>query len=277
MEINEKKEQKTKFTKKVGLAEWRVLKFNPTHHELNKILGNEDTTDEKEITYGSRSDNGKDAIRISAWLQEVKTGYKTPVTFFLEDDDVISEASRKTQYVNAVGKTSYTDSEENLAEWFKKAMTYRKARKGEAELMEFLRNWLQDIELNLEKGGSRNNILLDMSKIFTGNVKELNDLVTSEYAGTIVCDATVRSKKTEDGTKFYQSVYNRRFLPGYCIKYFEGPIKNTPKFVSDFVDEMKGKYGPKDYFSMDLMRDYVEGENPVDTDAAVLRPETPNY
>lgn len=275
MEINKTKEQ-TEFSKKVGLAEWKVLKFNPTRSELNEILGKEAGENDQEIDYTSTSNEGRPTIRVSAWIQDVNTGYTCPLTFFLEDVDVTSSTG-KTQFVNAVGKTSYQGSEATLGEWFKKAMLYRVAKKGEAELMEFVRNWLQDIELNVDKGGNRNNILLDLPKIFKGNLKELNDLVESEFAGTVVATATVRTKMGEDGPKYYQSIYNKHFLPGYCLKYFAGSAKGTPKFVVDFIEEMKGPYGPKDFFTVEMLRDYKEGENPVSTDSAVLRPDAPTY
>lgn len=267
MEINTKRES-TEFSRKVGVAEWRVLKFNPTRYELNQILSKEDSEKDTEPDYSGT---------VVAWLQDVKTGFKTPVKFFMENEDEIATTG-KTRYVNAVGKSSYADSEENLADWFKKAMTYRVAKKGEAELMEFVRNWLQDIELNVDKGGNKNNILLDINKILQGNVKELNDLIDSEYAGTVVATASIRSKKTEDGTKLYQNIFNKKFLPGYCIKYFN-PLntKMVPNFVEEWKTDVKGEHGCKDYFTLEPLRDYKEGENPVEKDAAILQPTTPRY
>jgi hypothetical protein len=266
MEINEKKEP-VEFSKKVGLAEWKVLRFNPTRHELNQILGKEGSEDDKEIDYSGQ---------VKAWLQDVNSGFKTPATFFIEDEDSVSQ-NGKTQYVNAVGKSSYSDSEGNLKDWFKKAMTYRVAKKGEAELMEFVRNWLQDIQLNVDKGGNKNNILLDMAKLFAGDVRELNDLVHSEFAGTTTALACVRTKTTPDGIKQYQNVFNKKFLPGYCIKYFTGSGKTTPQFVEEFKAEVSGEHGCKDFFVLEPLRDYKEGENPVEKNTAVLEPNTPRY
>lgn len=275
MEINKTREQ-VEFTKKVGAAEWKVLKFNPSRYELNKILGKKEEELGEDIDYTGMSTAGNRTVRISVWLQDMRSGYSTPVTFFLEDADQVSSTG-KTQFINAVGKTSYKDHEDNLDDWFKKAMTYRVAKKGEAELMDFVRNWLKDIELNLDKGGAKNNILLDMDRIFRGDLRELNNLVDSEFAGTVTAMATIRSKQTDEGMKQYQSIYNKRFLPGYCIRYFEPDVKTVPNWVSDYMSDLKGEYGPKDYFVLEPLRDYKDGENPVDSGSAVVDPSSPNY
>lgn len=279
MEINERRTQPSGYGLKVGLAEYKVLAVNPTRQELNKLLGKEDSDEDHDIEYlGTNKENGNTTMRLTFWLQDVKTGFKTPITFFLENTDDVSQTG-KLRYVNAVGASSYMDAEDNLQDWFKKAMTYRVAKKGECELMEFMRNWMTGIELNVDKGGNRNNILLEMSKLFRGNPTEMKDIANSEFAGTVVCLATIKSKQTEDGTKNYQNVYNRRFLPGNCIRYFTAKKGNkpAPRFVQKFVDEISGEYGPKDYFVVEELRDYREGENPVNTDQAVLNPVTPKY
>jgi len=271
MEITKQKERES-FSKKVGIGEWKVLAFNPTRKELNQLLGRPDAEDDKEIDYVGENADGKKALRLTVWVQDVKSGYKTSQTFFLEDVDAKSK-SGKLQFINAVGKSTFKDSEANLDDWFKKALTYRVAKRGEADLMEFVRNWMINVELNVDKGGSRNNILLDMNKLFKGNVKELNDLIRSEYDGTIVSVAMIKTKGGAEGepVKYYQSLYTRKFLPGYCMKYFDGTAKGAmPKYVQEFIDSLEGEYGPKDYFVVEPLRDYVEGENPMSTDSPII-------
>jgi hypothetical protein len=281
MEFNQKKETTGDFGKKVGLAEFKVLKFNPTRQELNQILGREDAETDTEIVYtGVSSETNARTIRVTVWLQEVTTGFKTPVSFFLEDRDLVSR-SGKNQYINAVGAASYVDKEENLQDWFRKAMTYRKAKKGEEELMNFLRGWLVGIELNIEKGGYKNNILLDMNKLFNNNLRELNELITSEYAGTVTALATVKTREiVEEGkpvSKQYQNIYNKAFLPGNCMRFFRSATDQKPKFIQNFIDNIKGEYGCKDFYILEPMRDYVEGENPVSSDQPVLTEKGSDY
>lgn len=267
MEINQRKSQKQ--GKKVGFGEWKVLCFNPTQEQKDKMFGVTESTGEyPEVVYTSENISGNDKVNIVVWLEHLKTGFKTPVTFFLEDEEDTTSTG-KTWYVNSVGTSSCKDSADLLESWFTKAMTFRPARKGEVQLMNFLRSWLQNIELNLEKGGDKNNILPDMKKLFKGNVKELNDLVKSEYAGTVVALATIRTK----GDEIYQNIYNREFLPGYCIKYLTTDFKGEiPTWISRFLTNIKGTYGPKDYFVTEELRDYVEGENPVSSGDAILTP-----
>ncbi len=279
MEINTRKEE---YSKKVGIGEFKVLRFNPTRQELNKLLGREDSDTDDELTYTGTSEERHRTIRLSIWCEEVRTGYKTPVTLFLEEMDVISQ-NGKYQYINAVGSSTYVDKESNLPDWFKKAQSYRAAKKGENELMEFLRSWLVGIELNLEKGGARNNILLDMSKIFSGDVRELNDLVSSEFAGTITLMTVVRARDVQEQgetkTKLYQSVFTKAFLPGNCARYFRtGASGQKPKFVERFVEKVIDReYGCKDFYAMEEIRDYKEGENPVASPQAKLTEQGNDY
>lgn len=265
MEINQKKERDFKL--KVGLGEFRVLAFNPTRDELNRLLGSE--REGGEIDYLYENKNGKPATRISVWLEEVKSKSRMMLTFFLEKETAVSRTG-KTQYVNAVGQSSYVDDESNLQDFFIKAMTYRKAHVGEADFMEFMRSWMTGIELNVEKGGNRNNILTDIDKFYKGNCKEIQDLVNSEFAGTVVCPVTVQTKLVDGEIKHYQKVYNKRFLPGYAIKYFENPHAEYPKSVSRFIDDMKGEFGPKEYFVLEPLRDYDPAENPVESGDTML-------
>jgi hypothetical protein len=206
---------------------------------------------------------------------------KKPVSFFLEDMDAISSTG-KTMYVNAVGATSYVDKEDNLQDWFKKAMTHRVAKKGERELMDFLRSWLVNIELNIEKGGYKNNILLDTAKLFNDNLRELNELITSEYAGTVVLLNTIKTREVEEEgktvTKQYENVYNKQFLPGNCMRFFKTDYTgDRPKFVQKFVDEVRGEYGCKDFYYLGELKDYVEGENVMSSDAPILSDSGKDY
>jgi len=234
-------------------------------------MGREDKETDVEIEYGYvNTRTGENGIRVKPVLQDVKTGYITnDLTFFLENTTALSQTG-KTYYVNAVGDSRCVDSEDKLSEWFRKAMTYREAKSGEVELMKFIRRWMTNIELNVERGGHKNNILLDIEKVFKGDFSELNDLVNSEFAGTVTCQLHVTTKK-DDETKFDQGVYNRNFLNGYCIQYFRPENKKEiPNFVMEFIEEIKGQYGPKGFWTLSEMRDYVPGEDPVNSGEALL-------
>lgn len=265
MEINEKREQRTinesksGIEKMEGIAEWKVLRFNPTRKELNQILGKVDSDDESpEIQYIGTSNDGNPYVRLDVWMKDLKTGYISKAKFFIEKKIATSQGG-KTMYINAVGKKSYAfkgdtteETAANLPDWFKKAMTYREAYRGEDRIMGFLRSWLQGIELDVDKGGYRNNILLDMNKLMSGDVSELNSLATSEYASTVVGMSIIEEGK--EG-KVYSNIYDREFLPGYAIKFFKDGDFEKSKIVSNFIREIKGAYGPKNY-TFDMLRPY---------------------
>ena len=267
MEINQKKERKER-TLRIGLAEWQVLGYSLTKEEKDRIYGRK-SEDSEETEYVGTTPEGVPRVRIEVLLKDVRTGFITPLNFWLQKE-VAKAENGKTRYINAVGKTLYANSENELSEWFTKAATYREALVGEGELMEFLRSWLKDIELNLERGGSRNNILLDMSRLFKGDFRELNDLARRECAGTVVAVATVRSKNTPDGMRYYQNVYSKKFLPGYCITYFEDIDKRRPGMVDKFIEDLKGKYGPTELFSLVPLTEYIPGEVSEDNSSPIV-------
>lgn len=280
MEINVKREstQQKKQELLVGVGEFRILKFNPTRSEKNKIYGREDSEDDQELTYTGLGDEGQRTVRITAIMEEVVTGHKIPVTFFLEDKDATSFSGNKI-YVNAVGQSNYADSEANLQDWFKKAMTYRRAKEGEDSLMALISSWLVGIELNIDRGGSKNNILLDVNRLFKGDVTELNDLVNSEFAGTVTSLVMIKTRKDPNtGVVTHdQKVFTKKFLPGYCIKYFKDFKGEIPSFVGKFITYVKGQHGPKDYKVLEYIRPYDERENPMSSDEPVIGGKKPQY
>jgi hypothetical protein len=113
-------------------------------------------------------------------------------------------------------------------------ISYHKARVGEVDLVEFLNSWLQ---IDRSKPFS---LEVDWSKLMRGNVRELTDLMTTDLPQPVIFLAGVRvvdGEKEGDPVKEYQSVYNRRFLPGYQMKNFR-----AANFYSGNLEEMRKKY-----------------------------------
>lgn len=247
------REQKS-FEKKVGLFEGSVVSINPSREELEKLLGIPELEKDPEYLKEDEKD-GAQKLTLSVWLKEVLSDQLFNVKFFLKDTVRKNKNEDKTQYINTAGNASWADEPENLPTWFNEGgRTYREAHVGEEELYTFVRSWLKvdtrDPDALLD---------FDWKKLMRGNVKELTDCIGGVYSTdsdtgkptTLVALATVALSK--DGEKEYQQVYNRNFLPGYCMKFFRLNGSKHPKMVDKFIAAIEDpEYGCKDFFGTTL-------------------------
>lgn len=239
------------FVKSVGIFEGEVVAINPDKEELGALLGKEV---EKDPEYVKVTKEGDDAVSIVYWIREVLSKDLYQARFWLVNKERENQAKTKTQYINLTGSTTWADSPNSLDEKFK-AYDYQKANIGDEEHYDFLRAWLNQLDWRT------NEEFLNNKKLYKGNVKELRDLMKSEYVGTVVAMATVVNREVDvDGkkeTKQYQNVYNRKFLPGNTIKFFQTKSKKYPKMVQYFLDHVTDKdYGCKDHYSLELLHEF---------------------
>lgn len=241
------------FVPQVGVFEAEVVAINPTNEELGALLGREI---EKEIEYTKETDEGDDAITLSFWVMDKKSGDLFNPRFFLVNKERENKDKTKKQYINLSGATSWADDPNNLQDWFSK-LDYKVAKKGEEELYNFLRSWLNRLDWNT------NEDMLDTKKLFKGSVKELKDLMKSEYASTVLCMAVARDAEKDGEKKIYQGVYNRDFLPGNCLKFFTTKGKKMPKMVDKFIKTITDdQYGCTDHYSLEPLHDFDSTLNP---------------
>lgn len=237
------------FVLKTGVFEGTVVAVNPSKEELCELW--ETDKIEKEIEYTKETKDGDDAVSLSFFLKDTEGGLHN-VRFFLVDKERENKDKTKKQYINLSGATSWADSKNNLQDWFT-AKENRIAKVGEEELYGFLRSWLNLLDWNT------NEEFLDTKKLFKGNVKELRDLMKSEFASTVLANAIITEVEKDGEKKLYQQVYNRAFLPGNCMKFFTTKGKKQPKMVQKFIDSFGGEYGCKDIYSLEPLADF-DGE-----------------
>jgi len=283
MSINiggKKREQleNTEFAKKVGLFEAKVIAINPSVEEYKDILNMELKEDSKLTEYLSKSRDDNDSLKIDIWLQEIKNNDKFKVTFFLENKPKVNKDGTKKQYINSVGQCTWADDPNNLPEWYTKR-EYRVAFEGEELLFNFLRTWFGNLDLR----DSESTLQLEWKKLMKGNVKDLRDQIGGEWVTNVVALATIKTVEKEDGTKEYQSVYNKSFLAPYNLKQFrlldyqdDNVLRNiTTKKPKDlkpherFVKDVVGEYGCKDYYILKDLREYTSGDNLVASDKVI--------
>lgn len=266
------------FAKKIGLFEARVIAVNPTTEEYADVLGRQLKEDSKSTEYLGTSKDGNARLRIDFWLEEVKTREKFKLTFFIENKEKENKDLTKKQYINNIGRCTWADSPNNLPPWFKEREN-RVSFVGEEDLYNFLRSWLSNIDFSSKKS----TLQLEFNKLIKGNVKELKDEINGEWATNIVALATVTSKETPDGTKEYQAIYNKAFLPPYSIKAFRLIDYNKADAISAlrqksqkelkpherFVLNVVGEYGCKDFFTFKELKDYNSEDNLVASDKVI--------
>ena len=266
------------FAKKIGLFEARVIAVNPTTEEYADVLGRQLKEDSKATEYLGTSKDGNARLRIDFWLEEVKTREKFKLTFFIENKEKENKDLTKKQYINNIGRCTWADSPNNLPTWFKEREN-RVAFVGEEDLFNFLRSWLSNINFSSEKSI----LQLEFNKLIKGNVKELKDEINGEWATNIVALATVTSKETPDGTKEYQAIYSKAFLPPYSIKAFRLIDYNKAEAISAlrqksqkelkpherFVLNVVGEYGCKDFFTFKELKEYNSEDNLVSSDKVI--------
>jgi hypothetical protein len=266
------------FPKKVGLFEARVIAVNPTREEYADVLGRELKEESKATEYLGTSKDGNARLRIDFWLEEIKNKEKFKLTFFIENKEKENRDGTKKQYINNVGRCTWADSPNNLPTWFKEREN-RVAFVGEEDLYNFLRSWLSNIDFSKKTA----TLQLEFNKLIKGNVKELKEQIIGEWSNNIVALATINSKETDEGTKEYQNVYNKAFLPPYSIKAFRLLDYNSAATVSAlrqksskelkpherFVLNVVGEYGCKDYFTFKELKDYSSEDNLVASDKVI--------
>jgi hypothetical protein len=266
------------FVKKVGLFEAKVIAVNPTTEEYADVLGRQLKEDSKATEYLGTSKDGNARLRLDFWLEEVKSKEKFKLTFFIENKEKENKDLTKKQYINNIGRCTWADSPNNLPTWFKEREN-RVAFVGEEDLYNFLRSWLSNIDFSSKKS----TLQVEFNKLIKGNVKELKEQINGEWATNIVALATINTKETDDGTKEFQNIYNKAFLPPYSIKAFRlldynaaGTISGLRQKASKdlkpherFVLNVVGEYGCKDYFTFKELKEYSSEDNLVSSDKVI--------
>jgi hypothetical protein len=275
--------QVTEYAKKVGLFEAKVVAINPDAEEYKEILNIELKEDSKAIEYLGTNADGDTKLRIDVWLEEIKNKEKFKVSFFLENKEKVNRDGTKKQYINTVGTTSWADDANNLGDWFT-SRDYRVAFIGEEDLYTFLRTWLGGLDYR----DAETTLSLDWKKLMKGNVKDLKDQIGGEFTTSVVALATIKTVVKDEGTKEYQSVYNRAFLPAYAIKQFRLVDFGNSTIVSGlrakklrdlkpherFVLNVTGEYGCRDFYILKDLKEYNSEDNfaasdaPISTDGA---------
>ena len=273
------------FVKQVGLAEVNVVSINPTLKEWEEDLGFSVKDGQEEFDYTGTSKDGNPYTRVDVHLKRDGGEQMLKAVFFLEDKVRQNRDETKTQYINNIGNCSWADEEPNLPAWFAKR-PYREAKNGEEDFYNFLRTWLGGLDYRDED----TELQLNWTDLMKGDLSSIQEQIGGEYATTHVCLATVVTKTRENSDTGeeeiveYQGVYNRQFLPQYCMKHFKVRDYNDDMLVATvqskqlkdlklhekFVFNVTGEYGCKDFYKLNEVSDYNPAENLASSEEAMI-------
>lgn len=262
---------------RVGFVEANVICINPTREEFSSILGIELQEESKACEYLSESRDGNPSVRLDFWFEDIKTGIKDKITFFLEDKDRENKDGDKKQYINNVGFATFAENELTLPSWFS-GSDYRVAKGGESDFYEFARYWLSG--LDTRNGGE---LVFSFKDLIKGKVKEIKEQIGGDFQKTFGALLEVKSVDKEGETKNYQSVYNKGFLYPSDLKFFRlvdysnpaliEKLKSTPmkslKRHEKFVATIEGEYGSKNSYVLKDAQDFNPMDFLVTSDAPV--------
>lgn len=250
---------------KVGVFEGKVVSICPDREELSKLTG---TTIKKEIDYKTQK-----GVKVVAAIKDVASDFLGFVTFELEKDD-LKYNSGKYSYKNRLGFTLAFEKD-RVSPGFYMNGDVTICKKGEPELLNFLRNWLY-----IDNDGA---IEYKIGKLFDGNFSELKNLVNSSITRTLCCAAVV---KTDMNNKTSNLIYNKAFTLGKEIEHFKSvysnpyltnlvKLKNEKKKLEpfqEFIWSIGNPNYPCPYFHhIGPLKVYIHEENPISSNKSGLK------
>ena len=307
MAVKGKQKEQKEFVKElfVGFTSVKVVAVNPSRAELNKLLGREDSPDDKEITYLGTDQEGNDRLRLAFWLKDDKNNKFFVHSFNLTNKERKNKDGDKVQLVNQTCSTSwapYLKKGENITDkvdesviqdWFASFTTkekevlgpkkWRKALAGEEELVTLLRAWLGRLDFM----DPETEVMVDTKKLFKENYKELRELISLNEDGEFDAEGIdtpfvillgVRTDE-DDNTKKYQQVWPKSFLPNGFMKYINNgnkfPTEYAKKIWKKFMEEVTGDYGFDGYTELVPITEYDETKDISGTAATAKEASAP--
>ncbi len=279
------------YIQKVGFFQAKVIAISPTLEVINKF---QDISNMKEPDYNKdyqdkEGKSYKQARVVFYFLAHEGSIFQKGFSII---DKVRVSKEGKVQFINNIGNTTWAADVEALKDpkfaWFTKR-PFREALMGEEKLFNFLQKWL-----SLDWKDPNTELTVDTSRLFNGKFDELQSLLDEDSTfkdATIVDYATIHTtipaptdENPEPDPKHYQNVWDE-VLPGNTWDKFlhiTAPEGSTavlpalskvvlPSFIQDYINNMTGEYGSKDYLGktedgkliIEELRDYDPKENPI--------------
>lgn len=234
-----KKSEEGSFKMYKGIGAFNIIAVNPTKSELEAIVGREI---ENEPQYSGETEKGEKYVRVVFYAKtdvsaSINNGIELllPISFTLVKAQRVGQSSGKVQVIDKYGRTAWASPEEyaskSIPQYAKGpaniSADYRAAYQGEEALVNFLIQWLnipgpatyKDGVWTTKPNPSDSEVSLDMTALFSGNVEELKGLVSIAAPYIVKGAVGIKTVDGEQGTKQYQTVFNRQFAKNATTNY----------------------------------------------------------
>lgn len=234
-----KKSEEGSFKMYKGIGAFNIIAVNPNKSELEAITGREI---ENEPEYLGTTDDGDKFVRVVFYAKtdasaSVNNGIELmlPISFTLVKAQRVGQTSGKIQIIDKYGRTAWATPEEysskSIPQYAKGpaniSADYRAACQGEEALVNFLIQWLNIPGPATYKNGvwttkpnpSDSEVSVDMGALFSGNVEELKSLVSIAAPYIVKGAVGIKTVEGEQGTKQYQTIFNRQFAKNATTDY----------------------------------------------------------
>lgn len=257
MAIKSGKESVEKEVKRYfGIAAFKVLAVNPSKEEIAKIRDIQDTSNMTDPVYVSQTEDGNTKLRLTFLCQtddsaRINNGISiiVPLNLRLTSGNYTNKDNTKLQVIDKYGRTAWVTNEEFASKSipvYKNGPAhicsdYRAAVRGEAELIQFLKAWLnipdpQRYDNNTQTWIDNANMsdaeisIEHLDKLFKGDVTEISSLINN-----FLFKAAVGVTAGENGN-LYETIYNGYFMKNAATKYqrLEDSIKASIVNNSEF-------------------------------------------
>lgn len=234
-----KKSEEGSFKMYKGIGAFNIIAVNPTKSELEAIVGREI---ENEPQYLGETEKGEKYVRVVFYAKtdvsaSINNGIELllPISFTLVKAQRVGQSSGKVQIIDKYGRTAWASPEEyaskSIPQYAKGpaniSADYRAAYQGEEALVNFLIQWLnipgpatyKDGVWTTKPNPSDSEVSLDMTALFSGNVEELKGLVSIAAPYIVKGAVGIKTVDGEQGTKQYQTIFNRQFAKNATTNY----------------------------------------------------------
>lgn len=252
-----------------GVAAMNIIAVNPSKSEIAELTGREV---EEDPEYKTQTDEGKTQVRLAFYAKtnpdaKINNGISLnlPISFILTKDYKVGQTSGKIQIIDKYGRTAWATKEELNSKAIPQYASgpanisgdYRAAFQGEEQLVDFLIQWLnipnpanyKDKKWVMKDNPQDSEVSLNMEALFKGDFTELKDLVDLAKAYIVKGSVGIRTSDTENGTKQYQTVFNRKFVKNAVTDY--------SKLDAAIVDFQNNSGAPNTEFSTEPLHENV--------------------
>ena len=273
--------------KYIGVAPVFVVAVNPNKEELEKLYERELDNDPEYV--GTAKDTDIEQVRLDFFVKtdasKCDVEVLSKITFFIQNEYFYNKEKTKVQIIDKYGRTAWVTLEQAKNQEIPMYSNgpanidkeYRPAYRGEEELTDFIKNYLNIPNVMDYKNGAwvmKNNTedsearLEDIAYYFKGNFSELKGILSLQPNNKVKVMFGIRSHEEKE----YQTIYNQMTL--------KNAVTNYSKLDKDLQERINaGAFSTTEFSTCDLKEYEVNATNfeePTFKEAPFGAPEVDN-